>query len=114
MNKLAAILALSAALGGCMTVTAHRQAKELIGRPVSEAVARYGPPDQPVTEGARSYSWSGGRVSGVCRLAVKTDASGRITDSSVVGLGFDTCRSLLQRRRRGGALPGTKDRAEAR
>ncbi|RAK52404.1 hypothetical protein [Phenylobacterium deserti] len=101
MKKVALVLALASMLGGCMTVSAFRQAKDLTGRPLSDAVERYGPPDQPVREGVRSYSWSHGRLSGACKLAVDVDASGQITNASVIGVGFDTCKTLLKSRRGG-------------
>ena len=101
MKNVALVLALASMLGGCMTVSAFRQARDLTGRPLSDAVARYGPPDQPVGGGARSYSWSHGRLSGACKLAIDVDASGTITNASVIGVGFDTCKTLLKSRRGG-------------
>lgn len=101
MRRLIAILGAAAALGGCLTPSAYHQAHGLVGRPIADAVARYGPPDQPLSEGARAYSWSGGRLTGICKLSVKTDAAGRIADASVVALGFDTCNHVLRADRGG-------------
>ena len=96
MKRLAAILALSGALGGCLTPSALNQSRELAGRRLSDAIARYGPPDQPVTEGAAAYSWSGGRNLGACKLTVRTGPDGRIARASVVAIGFSTCKSVLR------------------
>ena len=96
MKKIAVIVALSAGLGGCLTIPSLQQSKSLIGKPVSEAVARYGPPDQAVTDGAASYKWSAGRRLGACTLSVKTDNTGTITNASVIAIGFNTCEGVLQ------------------
>jgi len=101
MRTLATVLVLSAALGGCLTPSAYNQSKELAGQPLSVAIDRYGPPDQPVTEAARSYSWSHGQFTGACRLSVAVDPAGRITNANVVAVGFETCRALLKDRREG-------------
>lgn len=101
MNKLAAIVLMVVALGGCLTRSAMRQAHSLIGRPLGDAVALYGPPDEPVTDGAQSFVWSRGRLAGACRLSVKTDASGRIVKADIVALGFSTCNAVLMQRRAG-------------
>jgi hypothetical protein len=95
MHRLAATLVLAAALGGCLTPSAYRQSKALIGRPLGEAVARYGPPDQPLAERAATYSWSHGALAGACKLSVRTDAEGRITHANVVAVGFDSCERVL-------------------
>jgi hypothetical protein len=92
---------LALTLSGCALPSAYRQTHGLIGLPLSEATARYGPPDQPVTGGAGAYSWGQGRLTGACRLAVRTDASGRIAKASVIGIGFDTCKTILKPRRHG-------------
>jgi len=96
MKRLIVLLALAAGLGGCLTPSAYSQSRELIGQPLDQAVARYGAPDQPVTGGAGAYSWSRGRLAGACTLKVRTGADGRITNASVVAVGFRTCRGLLE------------------
>lgn len=98
MKRLALILALASTLGGCITVSAFRQAKDLSGKPLSYAVNRYGPPDQPVREGAGSYTWKHGRATGACTLTVNVDPAGIITSASVIAVGFDTCKTLLKKR----------------
>lgn len=99
MRKLTAILGLAAALGGCLTPSAFRQSHALIGRPLREATALYGPPDQVVVDRPAAYSWSHGRITGACKLSVRTDAAGRITHANVVALGFDTCKTILKHAR---------------
>lgn len=95
MRKLALFVVVSTALGGCLTPSAYGQSKGLIGQTLSQAVDRYGPPDQPVTGGAHAYSWSRGRFAGACKLSVKVDPAERITRASVVAVGLRTCKSVL-------------------
>jgi hypothetical protein len=99
MWKTAAILALTAGLGGCLTPAAFKQTNALVGRPLSEAVALYGPPDQPVAAGAGAYSWGRSRLGGACKLSVRTDASGRIRGAQVLAVGFQTCKAVLKEAR---------------
>jgi hypothetical protein len=100
MSSRAAVTILSLALlGGCTTPSAFRQTNGLIGAPLAAAESRYGPPDQPVNGGAGDYTWSGGRLTGACRLRVRTDSTGTIVKASVVGIGFDTCKTILKRGR---------------
>lgn len=95
MKRLAVVALVPLALGGCLTPSAYRQSHELVGRPLADAVARYGPPDQPVSGDRRAYSWSRGRFAAACELSVRTGPDERITRASVVALGFRTCKSVL-------------------
>jgi hypothetical protein len=99
MWKTAAILALAAGLGGCLTPSAFNQTNALVGRPLAEAVALYGPPDQPVATGAGAYSWGRSRLGGACELSIRTDASGRIRRAQVMAIGFQTCKAVLKEAR---------------
>jgi|GEM_PF-3898843 len=96
MWKTAVIVALTAGLGGCLTPSAFNQTNALVGRPLSEAVALYGAPDQPVSAGAGAYSWGRSRLGGACKLTVRTDPSGRIRRAQVLAVGFQTCRAVLK------------------
>lgn len=95
VRVMAALLAL--ALSACTAVSAYRTTSSLRGQPFSDALARFGEPDETRVEGnGHVYVWRRHQGATSCELTIQADASGAITSQSLLG-DISACERLLSR-----------------